>query len=96
MAEQLPHSAERMIREVGTRQRRIERGRANRRNIWDAISILGTIGWSITLPTLAGVFAGIWLDHRFPRRFSWTLSLLFAGLVIGCANAYRQLKGDRQ
>ena len=32
--------------------------------------------------------ARLWLDRRHPGRHSWTLALLFAGLCIGCVNAW--------
>jgi len=40
------------------------------------------------VPTLGGIMLGLWLDRRHPGTFSWTLALLFAGLFIGCANAW--------
>jgi ATP synthase protein I len=48
-------------------------------------------GADIAVPTLAGVLIGAWLDRRWPGGHSWTLALLVAGLVIGCANAWRWL-----
>ena len=48
----------------------------------------GLIGWSVAVPTLGGILLGVWLDRRYPGAFSWTLALLFAGLFIGCANAW--------
>jgi ATP synthase protein I len=48
----------------------------------------GLIGWSVAVPTLAGVALGVWLDKRHPGTFSWTLALLVAGLMIGCLNAW--------
>jgi ATP synthase protein I len=35
-----------------------------------------------------GAILGVWLDDRHPQKFSWTLTLLFAGLVLGCFNAW--------
>ena len=48
----------------------------------------GLIGWSVAVPTLLGAMLGLWLDRRHPGPHSWTLMLLVAGLVIGCANAW--------
>ena len=50
--------------------------------------MFGVIGWSIAAPTLLGVLLGAWLDKRRPGVHSWTLSLLIAGLSLGCANAW--------
>jgi ATP synthase protein I len=48
---------------------------------------MGLIGWSVALPTLLGAALGLWLDARHSSH-SWTLSLLVAGLVLGCFNAW--------
>jgi len=53
------------------------------------MGVIGIVGWSITVPTLLGVALGLYLDKRFQVNFSWTLTLMFAGLIIGCYNAWR-------
>ena len=55
---------------------------------WFGLGMSGLIGWSVAVPTLGGIMLGVWLDRRHPGAFSWTLALLFAGLFIGCANAW--------
>lgn len=57
--------------------------------VWFGLGMMGLIGWSVAIPTLLGAALGIWMDNRFQRDFSWTLSLLIAGLVLGCMNAWR-------
>ena len=56
--------------------------------MWFALGMLGTIGWSVAVPTLAGALLGLWWDRHHPGPHSWTLALLVAGLVLGCANAW--------
>ena len=94
--QKLPPSAERMIREVGTRQERIARGRSQRNSILSSIAVLGVVGWSVTLPTVLGVVIGVWIDHRWPSRFSWALTLLLVGLAIGCTNAWLRIGRDQR
>ena len=53
------------------------------------LGMMGLVGWSVVVPTLLGTALGIWLDKHYPSIHSWTLSLLLAGLVIGCINAWR-------
>ena len=55
-----------MLRDVAAKQERMLRARSERKNNWRAIAILGVIGWSVVVPTLVGVAAGIWLDRRYP------------------------------
>ncbi len=56
--------------------------------VWFGLGMMGLIGWSVVLPTLAGAALGMWLDKRRHWEHSWTLALLVAGLVIGCFNAW--------
>lgn len=57
--------------------------------VWFGLGMMGLIGWSVVVPTLAGAALGIWLDARHPGTHSWTLALLMAGLALGCFNAWR-------
>jgi ATP synthase protein I len=59
--------------------------------LWAGLGMAGLVGWSVCVPTLLGVMLGVWVDRHHPGRHSWTLALLVAGLVLGCANAWRWL-----
>jgi ATP synthase protein I len=61
---------------------------------WLGLGMMGLIGWSVTIPTLLCVALGIWLDHHYPGKHSWTLALLAVGLVIGCLNAWRWVANE--
>jgi ATP synthase protein I len=64
--------------------------------VWFGLGMMGLIGWSVVVPTLLGAGLGLWLDKHHPGGHSWTLALLVAGLVIGCANAWHWVaKEDR-
>lgn len=81
---------------VGVKEaRKIKAKREKNRGIWFGLGMMGTIGWSIVIPTLIGIAVGIWLDRRLPSRISWTLTLLFVGLFIGCLNAWYWLKKEQ-
>lgn len=56
--------------------------------VWFGIGTFGMIGWAVTIPALLLTFLGIWLDARYPTRYSWTLTLLVAGIALGCLNAW--------
>jgi ATP synthase protein I len=66
------------------------------RSIWFGIGTFGLIGWSIALPTLLGALGGMWIDRHFPGARSWTLVFLVAGLVLGCAQAWRWISGEEK
>jgi ATP synthase protein I len=53
------------------------------------IGQIGVLGWIIVAPTLAGLFIGRWLDHRFESGIFWSAPLLLIGVVIGCWSAWR-------
>lgn len=72
-------------------------------HVWFGLGMMGLIGWSIVTPTLLGAAIGVWLDHDTKGSFSWTLSLLLAGLMLGCVNAWywvdkedRAMRDDRE
>lgn len=74
--------------------RKREALRERRRGIWFSLGLFGLVGWSIAIPTLAGIAAGVWLDRNWPGGVSWTLTLLFAGVVLGCLNAWYWVKQE--
>lgn len=68
-------------------ERRLE---ARRRNddVWFWLGMLGLVGWSVAIPTVAGVALGLWLDSVAPAPFSWVLTMLVVGLALGVLNAW--------
>jgi ATP synthase protein I len=56
----------------------------------------GSIGWAVALPTLLGVAVGTWIDQRWPSHHSWTLMLLFAGLIVGCVGAWMSIDREQR
>jgi ATP synthase protein I len=76
--------------------RKLKAQRDGSRSVWFGLGMLGTVGWSVTLPTLLGCLVGHWLDRRHPGAHSWTLALLVAGVVIGCANAWYWVSRENQ
>jgi ATP synthase protein I len=68
--------------------RKLRVQRNGSQSAWFGVGMSGLIGWSVAVPTLGGIMLGVWLDRRYPGGFSWTIALLFAGLFVGCANAW--------
>lgn len=83
-------------RSVGAQEQRKLRAKDRRAHVWSGLGMLGLVGWSVGTPTLLGAFIGLWLDKRHPGVRSWTLSLLFAGLFVGCANAWHWMTREQQ
>jgi ATP synthase protein I len=83
------HDEPEFIREVGAKEtRKLRAQRRVSRTVWSGLGMMGLVGWSVVVPTLAGAALGIWLDNRYPANHSWMLTLLIAGLTIGCVNAW--------
>jgi ATP synthase protein I len=75
--------------------------RATRRAFWIAhgerslaqnLAMIGALGWLVVTPTLAGIFAGRWLDHHFAAGIFWTGALIVVGLALGCSLAWRRIQ----
>jgi ATP synthase protein I len=69
--------------------RKLKAQREKDQGVWSGLGMLGAVGWSVAVPTIVGAMLGHWWARRHPGGHSWTLMLLVAGLVIGCANAWR-------
>lgn len=65
---------------------------AGQPRVWFELGRFGIVGWTVALPTVMGALLGLWLDRHWPSRHSWTLILLVAGLMLGCATAWQWLK----
>lgn len=77
------------------RERRERRERARRdgdRSLARSLATAGSLGWTIVLPALAGVAAGRWLDRALHSGIVFTAALLFAGIALGCALAWRRVR----
>ncbi|MDR9456933.1 MAG: AtpZ/AtpI family protein [Salegentibacter sp.] len=75
--------------QVGKKERRkLKALRDKKKSIWSGLGMFGMVGWSVAVPTLLGTILGIWLDKNYPQSFSWTLTFLVIGLLIGCLIAW--------
>jgi len=79
---------------VGDKADRKLKARHEKKALWFGLGMFGLIGWAITIPTVLGIALGVWIDNRYPSRFSWTLMLMVAGVFLGCLNAWHWLKEE--
>ncbi len=75
--------------------RKLKARRGNHPSLYFGLGMFGLVGWSVAIPTLAGIALGVWIDSRWPSGYSWTLMLLFMGIVLGCWNAWHWVKQAR-
>jgi len=76
-----PHQGGKDLAGPGSRNREPSR-------FWYDFMRFNLTGWSVVVPTLAGLAIGNWIDNRYPAGFSWALTLMAVGLFLGCLNAW--------
>lgn len=78
-------------------ERRVRARSQKKYAVWFGLGMFGLIGWSVAIPTLLGILLGLWLDRHWPEgRISWTITLLFVGIILGCLNAWRWVSRQRK
>lgn len=74
---------------IARKARQMEEARKrHRESAWYGLGMFGLVGWSVAVPTVAGVALGLWIDGKWPGDVSWTLALLLAGACLGAFNAW--------
>ncbi len=82
-------------REVLRRKdRRIKGRQGKERSVFFGLGMFGLVGWSVAIPTLAGLALGVWADSRWSTPYSWTLMGLILGVLLGCWNAWFWVKRE--
>ena len=90
-----PEKTDNAVGEIESGAERMQKSRAKPpANPLVGLGTFGMIGWSVTVPTVAGVFLGRWLDSVAPQNFSWTVALLLAGVVIGAVIAWNWVERE--
>lgn len=84
------------IRRKAEKKKQARKRKARSEGIWFGLGLYGLVGWSVSVPTLAGLSAGIWLDRVSDGGFSWTLTLLAVGVAAGCLNAWYWISHERK
>jgi ATP synthase protein I len=74
--------------------RKLRARREPQRTVWFGLGMFGLVGWSVAIPAVAGVALGLWIDRTWPGRVSWTLTLLVAGVAVGCLTAWRWISRE--
>lgn len=76
--------------------RKIRARKHGKKEVWFGLGMFGMVGWAVAVPTVAGIFLGIWIDLSWPSSYSWTLMLLMIGLALGCYNAWYWIQKERR
>jgi ATP synthase protein I len=80
-------------RSVRLRRERRERAKQEGElTLAQSLAWMGTLGWLIAVPMVAGMFLGRWLDRELATGVTLASSLSVAGLVAGCWFAWRKVQ----
>lgn len=71
------------------------KGKTEKSN-WVFLNMFGLIGWGVGVPLALSIWAGVTLDKKYPVSFSWTLTGIIFGIVLGCLNAWHWLKKEEK
>lgn len=96
MTDGTTHSAHDLEALIDKKAMRKLRARRSHRILWFGLGMFGMIGWSVAVPILLAIALGLWVDRRWPSPYSWTLMLLFCGVVLGCLNAWYWIQRERR
>ena len=84
---------EHLLKKVDYQVNRIKQAEQQKHSVLAYTSFLGVLGLVLVLPIVGGAYLGHWLDSMDTGfSISWTISLIFVGVVIGAANVYFLIK----
>jgi ATP synthase protein I len=58
-------------------------------SFWSSVGMMGTIGWSVSLPCALGALLGRWVDARLDSAHIFLVFFMLVGLGVGCFTAWR-------
>ena len=76
------------LSEIESRRKRKEENDRDS-SFWSSVGMMGTVGWSVALPTALGVLFGRWLDGRLDSGYVFMVFFLLVGVAVGCVIAWR-------
>ncbi|WP_239057241.1 AtpZ/AtpI family protein [Desulfovibrio sp. JC010] len=79
------HKSDDFGQTVGSKeQRKIRAEQKGTVGAWSAFGAMGAVGWLVAVPIVLGSLLGVWMDHNWPAKINWTMTMLGAGLAVGC------------
>ena len=85
------------VEEISAEEKRRIKGRHRKhKEVWFGLGMMGIIGWSVSIPTIAGLAVGIWADSLRDTSISWTLTGIFIGLMTGVITAWYWIRHEQE
>ena len=82
---------DKLLKEIEKDANKKIKSKRDGKEVMFGLGFFGIVGWSIAIPTLLAIALGVYLDKKFDSNFSWTLTLIFAGVIIGALNTWHWL-----
>ncbi len=80
-------------------RKHLRRRRARQENadsVWVWLGTFGLVGWTVMVPTLAGLAFGIFLDNRVDASVSFTITFLIVGVAVGGSMAWYWVRQESE
>lgn len=72
------------VEEIGRQAQRLKKSREKAGiSPLRGLGVFGMVGWTVAVPTVGGIFFGLWLDNNLPQDFPWVLALMLGGVTLG-------------
>jgi ATP synthase protein I len=85
---------QRTVLRKSLRRRRARRTRQD--SVWAWLGTFGLVGWTVIVPTLAGLAFGIFLDNQIDASFSFAITFLVVGVAVGVSMAWYWVRQESQ
>ncbi len=83
------NNKQKLKQEVESKIIKLDKAKVDKKTILSQTIYLGTVGIIFILPVVLLAYIGVWLDNKLQGfSFSWTISLIFLGIIIGAINVY--------
>lgn len=66
------------------------------RSVGQNLALIGSLGWLIITPTVAGVYIGRWLDGLMGGGIFWSGAFIIVGISFGSLMAWKRIKKEEK
>lgn len=66
----------------------IQKKEKDKRSLVRGLSLVGELGFAISIPLVGGILLGVYLDRKFSSFPKLTLSFLFFGILVSFMNLF--------
>lgn len=87
---------EQFARAIAAEESRRLRAAHRKQRSWFGLGVFGLVGWAFSIPMLALLGIGIWIDSATTSGYSWALMGVFVGAFLGALNAWVWVRAEQR